>query len=279
MHVITVSSLAVISVLPSLGSAHSWPESIAGGAWRGAQAPDDLGKERYYCPLSTLAACQPPAKNNVVLDASAMRPCRTSPPITTPMGNAVAGGPMYIHWAGNGHTSPSQSAGTCVKIGIAPYAVDPDVSAFRILASCLPYSHGPSNDLTDATVTVPADLAPGRYTVWWEWDFAPFWFADCGDINVSSGGTPAAPAPTSPPTAATTKPVVTSGPVTSGRPATSAPTTPPSTSSSSDCKRFARPNSQCQALYGPSSFCMSWESDKCGRSLCSGQPPMDTKSC
>ncbi len=285
--ILFVTFSLLFSLLPQQSVGHSWPESIAGGAWRGAQAADDLGKQRYYCPLSTLAACQPAAKNNVVLDASAMRPCRSSPPITTPMGSAVAGGPMYIHWAGNGHTSPAQNTGTCVKIGIAPYAVDPDASAFRILAACLPYSRGPTNDLTDGTVTVPADLAPGRYTVWWEWDFAPFWFSDCGDINVSAGGggvKGATPVPTgstvAPPVKTNPPATIAPTPHDHGMPTTTAaPATISGGGSSSDCKSFTRPNTHCQTLYGAQSFCMSWQVDKCGRSLCAGQPPMDTSNC
>lgn len=288
----SVFAAVILTVSPLPSSGHSWPESIAGGAWRGAQAPNDAGKERYYCPLSTLAACQPDPKHNVVLPASAMRPCRSSPPITTPMGNAVAGGPMYVHWAGNGHTSPHQSAASCVKIGIAPYAVDPDASAFTILAACLPYSRGPTNELTDATLTLPANLAPGRYTVWWEWDFAPFWFSDCGDINVAAGQGATTVAPTSGGTSSrpttsgrtTTRPPSSAG--STPRPTTTRPvqtTARPGTTQGpvggSDCKSFTRPNTQCQALYGAQSFCMSWQVDKCGRSLCSGQPPMDTSNC
>jgi hypothetical protein len=284
--ILTIAFGTVLTLLDPI-SGHSWADNVGGGSYRGSNAANDLGKQKYFCPLASIDQCQPAAKHNVVLDASALRPCPTNPPTTSPMGNAIAGQQMYIHWAGNGHTPPSQSAGTCVQIGIAPYAVDPDKSAFRIIAPCLPYSHGPTNDNTDGYVTIPADLPAGVYTVWWLWNFAPFWYTSCSDINVAVG-TGITPAPTARPTAgppATNSPVhdhstvVTAPPrpsssppePTAAAPGTAAPRPPSGRPQTEDCKLYERPNSQCEALFGKGSFCMSWESDKCGRSLCYGQ--------
>jgi hypothetical protein len=264
-----------------LAVAHSWADNVGGGSYRGAQGANDLIKQRYYCP-SSLDQCKTPPNSGVVLTAENLRPCRTDFP-TPSWGSAVAGEQMYVHWAGNGHTG-AQAVGTCVSIYITPYALDPDFGAFRQLAGCLPYSH--NGDMTDAFVTIPADLASGRYTVFWMWDFAPFWFSSCSDINVVGNSGPTAPA-----TTASLRTTAAPVPVTTGAPApvtvapvpgTTAPVTPtaaPGPVSASDCKGFDRPNAECQAKHGGSSFCVSWVMDKCGRSQCSGAPPMDDSKC
>ena len=274
----------IANFLVGTAVAHSWADNVGGGSYRGAQGGNDLIKQRYYCPFASLAQCATPASSGVVLTAENQRPCRTDFPTPT-WGNAVAGEQMYVHWAGNGHTG-SQGAGTCVSISIAPYSVDPDLSSFRQLASCLPYSH--SGDITDAFVTIPADLPSGQYTVFWMWDFAPFWFSSCSDINVVGKTSPVTTAPTSKP--------VTPVPQTSLR-TTVVPTIAPTAASSaapsptgsaapsvvpvsgSDCKTFERPNAVCQSQYGSSSLCVSWVSDKCGRSQCSGAPAVDDSKC
>jgi hypothetical protein len=114
-------------------------------------------------------------------------------------------------------------------------------------------------------------LPSGKYTVFWMWDFAPFWFSSCSDINVtgSSGSAPPAPATTTKPVtsqAATTR-AATAAPAT-GAPATAAP----AGGAGDDCKNYDKPDSRCQSLYGPSSHCVSWQVDKCGKSRCSGAP-------
>ena len=265
--VIVASAIATVT-------GHSWADIVGGGSYRGAQAGGDLGEQRYFCPLATLAQCQPPAKNNVVLPPDAMRPCRTDFP-TPKWGSGTAGQPMYVHWAGNGHTGADQSGGTCVRIAIAPYALDPDMSTFRDLATCLPFAH--DGGITDASVVLPADLKSGQYTVFWEWDFAPFWFSSCSDINVvGAGGATIPPPVTTGPTATIARPASTAAPITTKAttkaPVTIAPATPAPSGpvSSVDCKTYSMPNAQCAALYGPASHCESWVADKCGRSHCTG---------
>lgn len=270
--------IAVISLASGIANAHSWADSVGGGSYRGAQGANDLIKQRYFCPLSSVDACQPPASTGVVLTAENMRPCRTDFP-TPQWGSAVAGQGMYVHWAGNGHTG-SKGAGTCVSIYIAPYALNPDMGSFRQLASCLPYSH--DGDITDATVMIPPDLASGQYTVFWLWDFAPFWFSSCSDITVSGSAGPSPPTTqkpqpsTSAPTAAPTAMPTTAGsvPTTSLRPSSSGPVP-----GISDCKSFDKPNAACQSQYGASSYCVSWVMDKCGRSACMGAPAVDDSKC
>ena len=273
----------------TLVNGHSWPDNIGGGSYRGAQGANDLIKERYFCPLASVDACQP--GHGIVLTASSQRACRTDFP-TPVWGNGVAGQQMYVHWAGNGHTSTAQSGGTCVKIAIAPYAIDPEMSSFTTLANCLPYSHG--SDITDGYVTLPANLPTGKYTVFWLWDFAPFWFTGCGDINVvgastatttprASTATTARPA-SSTPLATTARPASTTPLATTTRaaaattttraPSTAGTTKPATTGANADCRDALLPNSNCQSLFGPSSYCVSWQLDSCGKARCAGAPPV-----
>ena len=265
----------VASCLVGHSFAHSWADSVGGGSYRGAQGANDLIKERYYCPLGSVAQCQPPTSTGVVLGADSQRPCRTDFP-TPSLGSGLAGQPMYVHWAGNGHTG-AKGAGTCVSIYIAPYEADPSFGSFRQLASCLPFSH--DADVTDAYVTLPADLTSGKYTVFWLWDFAPFWFSSCSDINVvgSSGVVTTTSGPVST-NQVTTSLRTSAAPVTT-KTATAAPATSGSGSSSTDCKSYDKPNTVCQSLYGASSYCVSWVMDKCGRSRCSGGPAVDDSKC
>jgi hypothetical protein len=253
--------------------AHSWADNVGGGSYRGAQGGNDLVKQRYFCPKSSLDQCQPPANTNIVLDASAMRPCRTDFPTPT-WGQGSAGQPMYVHWAGNGHTG-DKGAGTCVSISIAPFASDPDMSAFRSLAGCLPFSH--DGDVTDAYVTLPSDLSSGQYTVLWVWDFGGFWFSSCSDINVGGG-----PASTAAPVSTSLRPDTTTAQThsaTTNAPSTVSPvqsSSAPGPVSTKDCKGWDRPNAECQTRYGSGSYCVSWEMDKCGRSHCLGATISDS---
>ena len=278
--------VATLSALIGAAYCHSWADSVGGGSYRGAQGANDLIKQRYYCPLSSLSACQPPASTGVVLTAQSMRPCRTDFP-TPQRGSAVAGQPMYVHWAGNGHTG-SKGAGTCVSLYIAPYALDPDFRSFRQITSCLPFSH--DADITDAYVTVPSDLASGQYTVFWLWDFSPFWFSSCSDITVTGSSGPAPVTTTKAPgTTSASASSSTSKTTTTPRPA-STTVVPVSTSSAkittlapapsnADCKSYDRPNAVCQSMYGAASYCVSWVMDKCGRSRCVGAPAISDSKC
>jgi hypothetical protein len=216
--------------------AHSWADIVGGGSFRGAQGINDLVKERYFCPLKTLAECQPPAKTGVVLDSSNMRPCRTD--FDTPTwGSAVIGESMYVHWAGNGHTG-EKGEGTCVTMYLTPYSLDPDFSNFRKITACLPFSYGA--DITDANVTIPSDLKPGDYTLFWLWDFSPFWYSSCSDIRLIDRAmmTPVAP---------------TGG---MARKAYEA----------EGCSGLD--TGFCSREFGSSSYCKTWALDRCGRSEC-----------
>ena len=256
----------VLGVLAGGVAGHSWPDNIGGGSYRGAQSGTDAGRERYFCPLSSLDACQPGGRHGITLTADSMKPCRTDYP-TAPMGSAVAGQPMYIHWAGNGHTPGEQSGPTCVKVAIAPYALDPPMSSFTTIAPCLPFVHG--NEKTDGYVTIPANLPAGKYTIFWLWDFTPFWFSGCGDINVAGG----AQVTTTRAPVTTLKALTSSAPANTVRPATTVrPVTSVKAASTTDCRDFLKPNTQCQALHGASSYCLSWELDSCGKARCAGAP-------
>ena len=220
-------------------SAHSWAEIVGGGSYRGAQGDDDLVKQRYYCPLPLLADCQPPASTNVVLNESNQRPCRSDLP-TPVWGSAFVGEQMYVHWAGNGHTGSSN--GTCVSMYLAPYAIDPDFSSFRKLVDCLPFSYGA--DITDGNVTIPSDIKPGDYTLFWLWDFSPFWFSSCTDIHIYK------------PTTTTQTP--------------STASIKPGSVSSEYRARGCKPldSGFCAREFGPNSYCKTWALDRCGRAQC-----------
>ena len=197
---------------------------------RGAYLGSDTLKQRYFCPLVSLDLCQPPTKTGIVLSPSSMRPCRTDDLPSRPMGSVVAGASLYLHWAGNGHTAVN---GTCVKVAIAPYAIDPDIQDFTIIADCLPFSHG--RDLTDANITVPAWLQPGDYTLFWLWDFSPFWFSSCADIIV-------------------------------GRPSTTANLQDP-LYRQKGCGGVLG-DDYCRHTFGAASYCKLWAKDDCGKSTC-----------
>lgn len=226
--------ILALSILSSaLG--HSFLDTVgAFGAMRGGNLLSDSEKQRYFCPLRSLDLCQPPEKNEIVLTQDSMRPCRTDDPKSHPVGRAIGGQPLYLHWAGNGHTAVN---GTCVRVAIAPYAADPNMEDFRTLEECLPFARGPQR-LTDANVTIPANLVSGEYTLFWLWDFAPFWFSSCADIFISDGSV-------SPVISSLDQIYTTYG-----------------------CSTAAVPIKFCQDRFGQSSYCKGWASDECGRARC-----------
>ena len=89
-------------------NAHSWMEKIEspygseGVSRIGLDVNSDSYRQRYFCPLSTLDECQPDAKHNIVLDESALRPCRADM-ISNPKAVVKPGSNLILHWAGNGH--------------------------------------------------------------------------------------------------------------------------------------------------------------------------------
>jgi hypothetical protein len=240
---------SISSFILGIVDGHSFLDIVGtdGGVARGAYYTDDLLRQRLYCPLATLAQCQPPAKHGIVLSTSAMRRCRKDDPKSHPMAQAVRGQDLYLHWAGNGHTSSNTS---CVSVSIAPYAVDPDDSTFTELVSCLPFARGPNNTVTDGLIRIPASTLPGDYTIFWEWFFGDFWFSSCADIRVVDAG------------AVTT-------------------IVPPAASNSSYTSRGCGQLGAdfCKFTFGPLSYCKNWAVDACGRSLCHGIPDLDTKVC
>ena len=226
----------ICTTLATLGWSHSFLDVVGkdGGTMRGAELPE-LDKQRLFCPYSNLTQCQPDPKHGVVLTAQNQRPCRSDLK-SNPMATVRAGDLLYLHWAGNGHTA---SVGTCVKISISKFSMDPDVSSFTPLETCLPFARNGQD--TDANVTIPGDLDDGEYTIFWLWDFAGFWFSSCADIVVgrSSGGLAAA-------TSSTEEAAYVAG----------------GCSSASVGKDF------CKIKFGLRSYCQEWARDSCGRSLC-----------
>ena len=182
---------------------------------------------------------------------------------------------------GNGHVNNNgQSDGTCVKMMLTPYESDPDFGSFEMIpgAECVPYwyTNAEGFEKTDHTVTIPADTAPGKYTLLWYWDFTEFWYSSCSDIDVL----PASDAvPTSQPVATPTKaPTGTPTKAPTSPPQTAPPQTYPPTLDAGDmqtyqvtgCTHFADSDAFCQSYLGASSYCKYWNQDECNRSVCQG---------
>ncbi|EER05588.1 hypothetical protein Pmar_PMAR011619 [Perkinsus marinus ATCC 50983] len=177
-------------------SGHSWVINLVGDIKAGLprigmtthQHPDQY-YARPMCPLSTLDQCMglpPPYKP---LDESSLRPCRRagSSGATNMQQRAevTRGSKLHVSWMGNGHTN-SVSDGTCIVFKMAPYNEDPSWEDFSVLEECLPfYQKNVSKDSTSADITIPADTAPGLYTVLYMWSkFDGVYYATCSDIVV-----------------------------------------------------------------------------------------------
>ncbi len=183
---------------PTLTTGHSWIEKLEGphgnGMSRmGMPTKSDSALIRYFCPHENLDDCQVDAKHGVILEESAKRPCR-SDMVSDPKTPTRPGADLVLHWAANGHANNGQSDGTCVKVMIAPFAEDPSIEDFAVVpgAECLPYwiiSNQGSVE-TEGSITIPANLDPGTYTLFWHWNFLPFHFASCADIDVLEGDFP-----------------------------------------------------------------------------------------
>src|SRR6056300_1657528 len=84
MNIKTYSCFVVVTFLQLLSSvhSHSWIEKVESEYGEGASRigmdaqHSDSYLQRYFCPLSTLEECQPDQKHNIILDETAMRPCR-----------------------------------------------------------------------------------------------------------------------------------------------------------------------------------------------------------
>mmetsp|Transcript_27992 Transcript_27992/g.59712 ORF Transcript_27992/g.59712 Transcript_27992/m.59712 type:complete len:624 (-) Transcript_27992:13-1884(-) len=199
--VLLAVALCILSV-----DAHSWiekVESIYGeGASRvGMDTKSDSYLQRYFCPLSTLEECQPDPKHNIVLDQSALRPCRPNL-VSDPKATIQPGTDLTMHWAGNGHVGNGQSDGTCVKVMIAPFEADPAYDSFDEIpgGECLDFwiTDTDGSQQPQGTLNIPDTLAQGSYTLLWYWKFTEFWYSACVDIDVTDDGVVTGSPPPSP---------------------------------------------------------------------------------
>ena len=152
--------------------------------------------QRYFCPLPTLAECQPDPKHGIVLAEENTKPCRAGL-TSSPKAIVEPSTELTVHWAGNGHVGNGQSDGTCVKVMIAGYDADPDFESFVDIpgAECLDFSGPDGSNEPQGTITVPDGLNAGSYTLLWFWDFTEFYYSSCNDIDVVTGTLPT-PSPT-----------------------------------------------------------------------------------
>ena len=229
-----------------LTRAHSWLAQVgSNGVKRGGLFSSDEENERYFCPYANLTKCVAP-NSGIVLTESARRPCPQG--YSSPMAEVEAGGPLFLGWPGNGHVG-AQSKGTCVYVGITPFAKDPEMSSFTTLQECGSFSHGFS---TGTNIIIPGTTIAGKYTLFWSWHFAGFWYSSCADIVVQphTENTPTLP-----------------------------PTIPNSVAlklnySSVDCAIVSDPDGYCIALFGAISYCKQYAKDACGRAHCQGNAPV-----
>jgi hypothetical protein len=239
-------SLRLLFVSLALCDAHSWLLQIGNrGLRRGGLEGSDEDKTEYFCPTPDVKSCVAPS-SNVPVSLVSTRACR--PGRSPVLADAEAGGPLFLGWQGNGHVGKAD--GTCVKVGIAPYASDPEVSSFQTLVECAPYNHGFS---PDTTVTLPESLAAGEYTIHWVWSYAGFYYSSCADINVQ------------PPSAGGAKP---------SQPKISVEESLALDYNALDCAAVTDPDGACIARFGPSTYCLTWIKNTCGRSWCQGHDPV-----
>jgi hypothetical protein len=268
--------LASIIFLPVVAS-HSWVVKVGleGGKSRGGTNGGDLTLQRYFCPLPLLADCQPDPKHDIVLTDDALRPCRANVE-SSPRAKVHAGGDsLYMSWMGNGHVNNGQSDGTCVKFMLAPYDSDPDFDSFTTIpgSECRDYWYRNSEGFlkTDANVTIPANIAPGKYTVLWYWNFTEFWFSSCSDIDILP---PVGPTTSPMPVSSTIAPVVkTPSPSKAPIVATSRPSLDDGDIQNyllNGCTALPYPTLFCQSYLGPGSYCKYYNTDGCGRAYCQG---------
>jgi len=103
-----ISSILLLhQQLTTITNGHSWIEKVKSpygeGASRiGLEVNSDSYRQRYFCPLSSLDDCQPDPKHKIILDESAMRPCRSGL-VSNPKAVMKPGTDLTLHWAGNGH--------------------------------------------------------------------------------------------------------------------------------------------------------------------------------
>jgi beta-glucanase (GH16 family) len=248
-----IARLLLVLTAPSAIHAHSWVEKVEsiygeGVSRIGMDTLSDTSRTRYFCPLPSLIDCQPAAKHGIVLDSSAMRPCR-SDLVSDPKATTRAGTDLRIKWNGSGHVGNGQSDGTCVKVMIAKFEADPDFEDFVDIpgAECLDFD---GQDRPEGTIAIPGNLAPGGYTLLWYWNFTEFVYSSCIDIDVSDSGTMI---PTASPTKKALEDAVIQDYLRNG------------CSELQDSTEFCRSYTTI-----PNSYCLDNEKDECGRSTCHG---------
>jgi beta-glucanase (GH16 family) len=274
MPVLTVSRLYLYLALlasPVFISGHSWIENLEGPYGKGTSrfgmpTKDDSVLIRYFCPYEDLDACQPDPKHGIDLydlppaNGDPRKPCR--PNLTNNQKTPTKPGTdLLISWAGNGHVNNGQSDGTCVKVMLTPFKDDPSYDEFIQIpgAECLNFwtVSNKGTDEPEGTITIPEDLAPGQYTLFWVWNFTEFWYSSCADIEVLPEGDG---------TRVPTKSPVFEGPdqeefqeviedyMDNG------------------CGELQDPNVFCEKYsgYGTGSYCENEIKDECGRSSCKG---------
>ena len=107
MNIKAISSILLLVHQLTCIKAHSWIEKVEspygeGSSRIGLEVNSDSYRQRYFCPLSSLDDCQPDPKHKIVLDESAMRPCRSGL-VSNPMAVMKPGTDLTLFWAGNGH--------------------------------------------------------------------------------------------------------------------------------------------------------------------------------
>lgn len=249
-----------LQLLSSVHS-HSWIEKVESeygeGASRiGMDTHSDSYLQRYFCPLSTLEECQPDPKHNIILDETAMRPCR-SDMVSNPRAKLAPGTNLDLHWAGNGHVGNGQSDGTCVRVMMANYAVDPSFSDFEDVpgAECLDFwiTDTDGSQQPQGTIHIPATTPEGLYTLLWYWDFTEFWYSSCIDIEVTNSVVKGTPSPT---------PEVVTPEVDDAK---------IQLYLHNGCRGLDESTEFCrQYTTDPNSYCNVNQADECGRSICVG---------
>ncbi len=150
---------------------------------------------RYFCPYDDLELCRADTKDIVDLwnqpakNGDPRRPCRLNM-VSNPQTPTMAGSDLKIYWAGNGHVNNGQSDGTCVKVMIGPFKPVPSTDEFTQIpgAECVEYwiFNEKGVEETEGVLTIPENIAPGPYTLFWVWNFTEFWYTSCADIDVLS---------------------------------------------------------------------------------------------
>mmetsp|Transcript_27643 Transcript_27643/g.40812 ORF Transcript_27643/g.40812 Transcript_27643/m.40812 type:complete len:769 (-) Transcript_27643:70-2376(-) len=246
---------------------HSWIEELQspygkGMSRVGMPTKSDSYLIRYFCPYEDLDDCQPDPKHGIDLynlppsNGDPRRPCRSGFE-SDPKTPVRSGSDVLISWAGNGHVANGQSDGTCVKVMLGLFEDDPSINDFVEIpgAECLDYwiFNSKGQPASEGTITIPDDVAPGQYTLFWSWNFTEFWYSSCADIDVLSEGEV---------TLAPTKSPIRDGP------------------DQDDIDYYL--NNGCSDLHDPSDFCERYSGlgensfcqedfkDSCGRSSCEG---------